>query len=228
MLTNGIGENAKGLENRVTDTVQKTFDSISKNYNIRVQRALRGNLSENMGNFQRIAAQQEGREYRKQKDSHYGLSIDNSANMAMLNYQDENLLDSTISDALRIADWRAKDMGYSEQQRLQERRNVLTAVAGAAINKAIEDSDLETASIYNDRYGQYMNQKDVMKFQKVLRQEKRLVEEKNEIDDLVKTTLTASGEPDWNKIEQIIKERAKQTKVIGGERNEISRCKSKP
>ena len=220
LLTNGIGENAKGLEGRVTDTVQKTFDSISKNYNIRVQRALRGNLSENMGNFQRIAAQQEGREYRKQKDSHYGLSIDNSANMAMLNYQDPNLLDSTINDALRIADWRAKDMGYSEQQRLQERRNVLTAVAGAAINKAIEDSDLETASIYNDRYGQYMNQKDVMKFQKVLRQEKRLVDEKNEIDELVKTTLTASGEPDWNKIEQIIKERAKQTKVIGGGSND--------
>jgi ribosomal protein S18 len=121
LLTNGIGENAKGLEGRVTDTVQKTFDSISKNYNIRVQRALRGNLSENMVNFQRIAAQQEGREYRKQKDSHYGLSIDNSANMAMLNYQNPDLLDSTINDALRIADWRAKDMGYSEQQRLQER-----------------------------------------------------------------------------------------------------------
>ena len=119
ILTNGIGENAKGLQERVHDTVQKTFDNISKGYNSRVQRALRGNLSENMGNFLRIAANQEGREFRKQKDSQYGITIDNSVNRAMLNYQDADLLDSNINDVMNIVDYRAKDQGFSEMQRQQ-------------------------------------------------------------------------------------------------------------
>lgn len=215
LLTNGIGENAKGLEGRVTDTVQKTFDSISKNYNIRVQRALRGNLNENMGNYQRIAAQQEGREYKKQKDSNYNISIQNGTNMSMTNYQDENMLDSNINDMMRIVDYRAKDMGWNESQRMQERRNVLTTLVGGTIQAAIDNGDLDTASIYNDRYGKYMNQTDVMKYQKVLRQETRLRDEKNEIDELTKMYVTPTGEPDWNRIEQAIKERAKETKTVG-------------
>jgi hypothetical protein len=36
ILTTGVGENAKGLEGRVTDTVQKTFDYYSRQYNQRV------------------------------------------------------------------------------------------------------------------------------------------------------------------------------------------------
>lgn len=216
ILTNGIGEKAKGLQERVHDTVQKTFDNISKGYNSRVQRALRGNLSENMGNFLRIAANQEGREFRKQKDSQYGITLDNSVNRAMLNYQDADLLDSNINDVMNIVDYRAKDQGFSEMQRQQERRRVLTAVVTGAMQSAIDNSDLDTASIYADRYGKYMEQSELTKFQKVLRQEKRLTDEKNEIEELTKTILNASGEPDWTRIEQEIRKRAKQTKVVGG------------
>lgn len=218
LLTTGVGENAKGLEGRVTETVQKTFDSISKNYNRRVQRALRGNLNENMGNYQRIAAQQEGREFRKQKEAHYGLSVDNSVNMAMLNYQNADLLDSNISDVMRIVDWRAKDMGWNEEQRLQERRNVLTAVAGAAIHKAIEDSDLDTASIYNDRYGKYMNQKDIMQYQKTIRGEKRIQEEKTTLDDIFSRHKIGENDYDWNAIYDEIDRLSRETKVVGGDR----------
>ena len=216
LLTNGIGENAKGLEGRVTDTVQKTFDNISKNYNIRVQRALRGNLNENMGNYQRIAAQQEGREYRKQKEAQYGITLNNGVNMSMLNYENADILDSNINDLMNIVDYHAKDQGFNEMQRLQERRRVTTALVSGAMQAAIDNGDLDTASIYADRYGRYMDQGELMKYQKVLRQEKRLVEEKNEIDELTKKFVTASGEPDWNRIEQEIKARAKQTKVVGG------------
>lgn len=216
LLTTGVGENAKGLEGRVTDVVQKTFDTFSKQYNRRVQKALRGNLSENMANYQRIAAQQEAREFKKQKDSNYGLTIQNSTNMSMTNYQDENLLDSNINDLMRIVDYRAKDMGWNEGQRMQERRNVLTSIVGGTIQAAIDNDDLDTASIYNDRYGKYMNQDTVLKYQKVLRQETRLRDEKNELDELIKTHTGPTGEPDWNAIETEIKRKAKETKTVGG------------
>jgi hypothetical protein len=65
-----------------------------------------------------------------------------------------------------------------------------------------------------------MEQGELMKYQKVLRQETRLKDEKNEIEELTKKFVTASGEPDWNRIEQEIKTRAKQTKVVGGGSND--------
>lgn len=216
LLTTGVGDNAKGLTDRVQQVVKEEFESGLKGANNRVRRSMAGTFNENMGNYVRIASQQEGREFKKQKDSDYGISIQNVTNMSMVNYQDANLLDSNINDIMRVVDYRSKDMGWNESQRMQERRNVLTTLVGGTIQAAIDNGDLDTASIYNDRYGKYMNQNDVMKYQKVLRQETRLRDEKNEIEELTKTYVTPTGEPDWNRIEQAIKERAKQTKTVGG------------
>lgn len=216
ILTNGIGENAKGLTGKVTQVVQEEFQNGMKGANSRVRRSMAGTFNENMGNYQRIAAQQEGREFRKQKEANYGLSVDNSVNMAILNYQNADLLDSNINDVMRIVDWRAKDMGWNEEQRLQERRNVLTAVAGAAIHKAIEDNDLDTASIYNDRYGKYMNQKDIMQYQKTIRGEKRIQEEKTTLDDIFSRHQLPNGEYDYNAIYDEIDRLSHETKVVGG------------
>ena len=216
LITNGVGINAKGLTDRVQQVVQEEFERGMEGANQRVRRSMAGTFNENMGNYQRIAAQQEGREFKKQKDSDYGITINNGVNMSMLNYQDANIVDSNINDLMNIVDYRAKDQGFSETQRQQERRKVLTAVVSGAMQAAIDDSDLDTASIYADRYGKYMEQGELMKYQKVLRQETRLKDEKNEIEELTKKFVTASGEPDWNRIEQEIKSRAKQTKVVGG------------
>lgn len=216
LLTNGIGENAKGLTDRVQQVVKEEFDNGMKGANDRVRRSMAGTFNENMGNYQRIAAQQEGREFKKQKDSQYGITINNGANMSMLNYQDADIVDHTINDLMNIVDYRAKDQGFSETQRQQERRRVLTVIASGAMQAAIDNGELDTASIYADRYGKYMEQGELMKYQKVLRQETRLKDEKNEIEELTKKFVTASGEPDWNRIEQEIKTRAKQTKVVGG------------
>lgn len=216
LLTTGIGENAKGLEGRVTETVQKTFDTVSKQYNSRVQRALRGNLNENMANYQRIAAQQEGREFRKQKDTQYALGLQNQQDLTMANWQDENLLDSSINEGLRMADYRARDQGFSEMQRQQERRNVITAIAGGNIAAALNNEDYQTADLYLQKYGKYMNQNEVMKYQKQIRSDKQIVEERDEMDELINSHKTATGEPDWNAIEEEIKRRAKETKVVGG------------
>ena len=71
LMTLGVGENAQGLTDRVTKTIQNTFDDISKKYNPRVRKALKGNLNENMANYQRLAGQQEGREYVKMQDVNY-------------------------------------------------------------------------------------------------------------------------------------------------------------
>lgn len=216
LITNGVGINAKGLTDRVQQVVQEEFDRGLEGANQRVRRSMAGTFNENMGNYQRIAAQQEGREFKKQKDSDYGITINNGVNMSMLNYQNADIVDSNINDLMNIVDYRAKDQGFSETQRQQERRKVLTAVVSGAMQAAIDDSDLDTASIYADRYGKYMDQGELMKYQKVLRQETRLKDEKNEIEELTKKFVTASGEPDWNRIEQEIKSRAKQTKVVGG------------
>lgn len=220
IMTTGVGINAKGLTDRVQQVVKEEFDNGLKGANNRVRRSMAGTFNENMGNYLRLASQQEGREFTKQKTAQYGISIDNGVNLSMINYENGDILNNNINDLMNIVDYRAKDQGFSEMQRQQERRRVLTAVVGGTMQAAIDNGDLDTASIYADRYGKYMEQGELMKFQKVLRQEKRLVDEKNVANDILSRHLRPDGTYDLKAIDEEIDKMAMEKKTVGGGSND--------
>lgn len=171
LMTTGVGQNAQGLTDRVTKDIQKTFEDISKNYNPRVQKALRGNLNENMASYQRLAAQQETREFNKQKESNYlsGLTMDGE-NIAA-NYHHGEIVDSWVNDALTLIHARAADQGWSGLQLESEKRSKMTAIMSGAIDQAIANDDFVGADTLLGTYGHMMSQEAVMKYKGQLNKE---------------------------------------------------------
>lgn len=184
ILTTGVGENAKGLTDRVTQTIQKTFDQVSGKYNRRVQAALKGNLNENMANYQRIAAQQEGREFVKQKDANYLSSMTMNADRLAASYYDIDSVNSILNDSFNLIQYRAADQGWSGEQIQVEKRKTLTGLLGGAINNAINDGHYDTARNLLDTYKGGMMQADVMKWEKALRGEENIQRNRTAGEDL--------------------------------------------
>lgn len=216
LMTTGVGENAKGLTDRVSQAINETFDKVSKNYNPRVRRALQGNLNENMANYQRLAGQQEGREATKVKDLTYASNLQQSVDLAIANYNDDQILGSTVNDVLRMVDYRAADQGFSPAMRLQERKNVLTSIYGGAIQNAIDNEDMTKADMILSQHGHEMNQTETMKYQRVLRKEQKTIQERDEFDALKKQFTKADGSIDYVAMEQEIERRSREKKWIGG------------
>lgn len=216
ILTTGVGENAKGLSDRVTQVVQEEFNNGMKGANDRVRRSMAGTYNENMGNYQRIAAQQEGREFKKVKESNIAVGQQNYVNMAMENNMDETLVDNALQGALQLADYRAKDQGFSSEQWQAERRSVTTSLISNVMEKCMTDGNLDMASIYMEKYGHLMNQTDLIKYQKAIRGEKRIQEEKTTLDDIFSRHQLPNGEYDYNAIYDEIDRLSHETKVVGG------------
>ena len=86
LFVTGVGENAKGLIERTTAAIHKTYDEISKNYNGRVRFALQGNLNENMSNFQRIAASKEMAEQKAVEKATFDANLSTNAQQAALTW----------------------------------------------------------------------------------------------------------------------------------------------
>lgn len=171
LLTTGVGENAKGLTSRVKEAVQKNFDSVAGRYNGRVRRVLQGNLNENMGNYLRIAAQQEGREFVKQKEANCTSALALNADRIASSYDKPEIIESLMKDSLTLIQYRAVDQGWSGSQFEVEKRLKTTALLGGAVENAIADGNIDTAQSLIDTYGSSMSQEAVMKWQKQIRQE---------------------------------------------------------
>lgn len=163
------GENAKGLTERTTDTIKKTFDDVAKNYNGRVQYALKGNLNENMANFQRIAASREMQEYESTQKADYESNLANSAQLAGLTYNVKNALPNYVNDVLRLTDARGAQEGWTGAQLQTERMKGVTSIVAAAVGAAIDNEDYDTAGAYLARYRKDMDQGTYAKFAKVLK-----------------------------------------------------------
>lgn len=216
ILTNGLGENAKGLTDRVTQVVQEEFDRGLEGANNRVRRSMAGTFNENMGNFQRIAGQQEGREFKKVRDNDCVIGIQNEMDMAMMNPEDMNLLDNAVNNGLRIADYNSQNNGFSSLQREQARRSVITQIAGGSIAASIEANNFQDADLKLSKYGHLMDQKEVMKYQKQIRGEKQIVDDKAEFEDMYKACLNPDGTINYEKWYAEKERRSKLTKTIGG------------
>lgn len=169
LITNGVGINAKGLTDRVQQVVQEEFERGMDGANQRVRRSMAGTFNENMGNYQRIAAQQEGREFNRQKEIDYNANQGLNIDRAVAGYRDNNSVTFAVNDGMQLLHYRAKDQGWSNAQLEQEKRKLIGAIAGSAIQTAIDSSDLEQADNLLTTYGAQMDQTARLKFDNILK-----------------------------------------------------------
>lgn len=163
------GENAKGLTERATDTIRKTFDDVAKNYNRRVQYALKGNLNENMANFQRIAASKEMQEYEATQKADYESNLAINAQNAGITSNVKDALANYVNDTMRLIDARGVQQGWTGAQLQTERMKGITSIVASAVGAAIDNEDYDTAGAYLARYRKDMDQATYAKFAKVLK-----------------------------------------------------------
>lgn len=214
LFTTGVGQNAKGLAERSNKFVKQTFDDVAKEYNGRVQKALRGNLNENMANYQRMAASQESRERENVKASEYKNGITLNADMAGKNYADLNTVDTMLDDSLRLAAARGVEQGLDGRTMLQEQQNVTSQVVGNAIDAALSSDDFDTAQELYKRYGNKMTTKDFIKIGSTLKKEQRIVEDRQTLNDIMAQCKGTNGDYDFDKASQLIDAEANATKEI--------------
>ena len=200
------GENAKGLTERTTDTIKKTFDDVAKNYNGRVQYALKGNLNENMANFQRIAASREMQEYESTQKADYESNITNSAQLAGLTYNVKDALQNYVNDALRLTDARGAQQGWTGAQLQTERMKGITSIVAAAVGAAIDNEDYDTAGAYLLQYRKDMDQATYAKFSRILKKRNDALQ----MDQTVRDVFAKVYDPETGQYD-----RAKMMEIVG-------------
>jgi hypothetical protein len=186
IMTLGVGKNAEGLTDRVTQTIQKIFDNHTKKLPSRLRRGLQGNLNENMANYQRLAGQQEGREYVKMQDVNYASGQNMNVDRMVSGYMDDNTLEITLNDSLRMLNGYGALKGWSGRQIQDEQRKLISSLAGSSIQAAMDNGDLTRADILNQRYGPYMDQTTRMKFDVALKKNSDIQQSRIMGGDLIK------------------------------------------
>lgn len=147
LFTTGVGENAKGLTDRTTALIHKTYEDVMREgrYNGRVRYALQGNINENMANFQRSAASQEMREGKNAEKETLAANLTNNNALAELNYNDMDFIETMIADGRTLVAAHGKKNGLSGAQILTLERDATTHTVQAAVGAAMESGDTELA-----------------------------------------------------------------------------------
>lgn len=206
------GENAKGLTQRTTDTIKKTFADIAKNYNGRVQYALKGNLNENMANFQRIAASREMQEYESTQKADYESNITNSAQLAGLTYNVKDALQNYVNDALRLIDARGAQQGWTGAQLQTERMRGITSIVASAVGAAIDNEDYDTAGAYLSQYRKDMDQPTYAKFSRILKKRNDALQMDKTAENIFGQVYDPNtGQYDRAKMKALVAERRKKS-----------------
>lgn len=144
-MTNGYGENAKGLTGKVTEAVRNTFADVAKDYNGRVQNALQKTMRENFDNFQRIAASRESSEAVKMKGVRYETGLKDSAQQCGLNYNNDEVIKSQLEQGLMLTNAMGMDLGLPGAAIVGRQREMYTSNIGAAVNSAVQQEDYSRA-----------------------------------------------------------------------------------
>lgn len=171
IMITGVGKNAQGLSDRVTKTIQDTVDKVSRNYNPRVQKTLKNNLSEPLSGYQRQAIQQEGREFEKQKDTDLTANLSFNYDRIIANYAEDGTISMTLNDSLNLLQYRARDKGWSGMQLATEQRKLVGTMIGGAIQTAIDDGNLPKAGEILNTYGSMMDQTTRMKYNGIIKKD---------------------------------------------------------
>ena len=189
LFTTGVGENAKGLIGRTTDAINKTYEDISKNYNPRVRHALKGNLNENMANFQRIAASKEMAEGKKVEEATFASNLQTNAQQAALTWQVNGAPTMYVNQSDILLAAQAQKEGWSGAQLTAERRKMVTNIAAAAAGAALENEDYDRA---DEILGRFRNEMDPDTYWKLARVSKKHTEAK-EFDSLAHEIFSKPG-----------------------------------
>nr|DAW69779.1 MAG TPA: hypothetical protein [Caudoviricetes sp.] len=189
LFTTGVGENAKGLIGRTTDAINKTYEDVSKNYNPRVRHALKGNLNENMANFQRIAASKEMAEGKKVEEATFASNLQTNAQQAALTWQVNGAPTMYVNQSDILLAAQAQKEGWSGAQFAAERRKMVTNIAAAAAGAALENEDYDRA---DEILGRFRNEMDPDTYWKLARVSKKHTEAK-EFDSLAHEIFSKPG-----------------------------------
>ena len=189
LFTTGVGENAKGLIDRTTDAINKTYEDVSKNYNPRVRFALKGNLNENMANFQRIAASKEMAEGKKVEEATFASNLQTNAQQAALTWQVNGAPTMYVNQSDVLLAAQAQKEGWSGAQITAEHRKMVTNIAAAAAGAALENEDYDRA---DKILGRFRNEMDPDTYWKLARVSKKHTEAK-EFDSLAHEIFSKPG-----------------------------------
>ena len=169
LFVTGVGENAKGLIERTTAAIHKTYDEISKNYNGRVRFALQGNLNENMSNFQRIAASKEMAEQKAVEKATFDANLSTNAQQAALTWNVNGAPTMYVKNGDTLLLAYAKKEGWSGAQLGKERQSMVTNIAAAAAGAAVESEDYARADEILSRFRNEMEQDTYWKIARIVK-----------------------------------------------------------
>lgn len=194
LFETGVGENAAGLTDRVTELVQKTYQEEGSKYNGRVQRLLLGDYNENTMNLQRISSSKEMSEREKLVDENYGIALDQAAQNAAMNAGDAQTLSLCMGDVERNVYAYGAKKGWSGQQVQAELRKANTSLISGVVSSLIADDRMDDAFSILVGNRARMDQKEYTRLYGMLKKDK------DTKDDLtfVKGFYRADGTYDWD------------------------------
>lgn len=216
LMTLGVGKNAKGLTDRVTQAIQDTSAEIAKDYNPRVRYALKSTLNDNMLNYQRIATGQENRERENTEQADYQAALNINTQNAGMTWDVTNALTNYENDTRRIILAYGAKRGWTGEQMQSELMGAITKQVASAATAAITAGNYDRAAqilranrdkmdqnVYNQLYGSVKQKQDVAKTYTTA-------------DDIVKQCWDpTTGRFDWNKANELIKQNSYRN--VGGQ-----------
>jgi hypothetical protein len=216
LMTLGVGKNAKGLTDRVTQAIQDTSAEIAKDYNPRVRYALKSTLNDNMINYQRIATGQENRERENTEQADYQAALNINVQNAGMTWDVTNALTNYENDTRRIILAYGAKRGWTGEQIQSELMGAITKQVASAATAAITAGNYDRAAqilqvnrgkmdqnVYNQLYGSVKQKQDVAKTYTTA-------------DDIVNQCWDpTTGRFDWNKANELIKQNSYRN--VGGQ-----------
>lgn len=169
-MTIGYGENAKGLTGKVTDAVRNTYDDVAKDYNGRVQQALKKTMRDNFDNFQRLAASRESSEAVKMKGVRYENGIKTGVQMCGLNYNNDDIIKTQLQTGMVYTTAMGKDLGMTGESVAAKQREMYTSCIGSAVDAAITAGDYGRA---NNLLSSYKKDMDITKWNSLYQKVKK-------------------------------------------------------
>ena len=216
LMTLGVGKNAKGLTDRVTQAIQDTSAEIAKDYNPRVRYALKSTLNDNMLNYQRIATGQENRERESTEQADYQAALNINTQNAGMTWDVTNALTNYENDTRRIILAYGAKRGWTGEQMQSELMGAITKQVASAATAAITAGNYDRAAqilqvnrskmdqnVYNQLYGSVKQKQDVAKTYTTA-------------EDIVNQCWDPkTGRFDWNKANELIKQNSYRN--VGGQ-----------
>lgn len=204
LLTTGMGANAKGLTERVTDAVNKTSDEIMQKQNNRVAYKLKSSISENMQNFQRIAASQERQQKQVYDKGVYESSIGNNNQLAALNYDKPEFMQAQLNQNMTLIAARAQSQGWDGQTLESINRGMTTNMVSGVVMAAINNKDYDTANKALAKYKSSMDQDTYGKLNSAVNQKVEVKQMDLQARDILSQVRRPDGSYDIQKAYQLI------------------------